>query len=129
VADVLLDTTFFIDLRRGDQSATELWSQIRRREIDAGYSSVTAYELWLSSELGRTDETFFRALFSLLEEVPLTTAAAQQAAIWLRELPRRTRDRRLRDALIAASAATRRDVVYTRNIRDFVRFYHNVRSY
>ena len=129
MADVLLDTTFFIDLRRGDQAATELWNRIRGREITAGYSSVTAYEPWLSTELGRPDENFFRALFSLLEEVPLTTAAAEQAAIWLRELPRRTRDRRLRDALIAASAAMRRDVVYTRNIRDFVRFYNNVQRY
>jgi predicted nucleic acid-binding protein len=128
VADVLLDTTFFIDLRRGDQSATRLWQQIRRREITAAYSSITAYELWLSKILDRSDEEFFHALLTLLEEIPLTARAAQQTAIWLRDFPRRTRDRRLRDAFIAASAGAGMTII-TRNVGDMTRYYSNVRSY
>ena len=129
MTDVLLDTTFVIDLRRGDQSAREIWQQIRQRSIAASYSSITAYELWLSKDLNSSDEAIFRVLFTFLEEAPLTVDAAAQTAIWLRDMPRRTRDRRLRDAFIAASAAERGEPVYTRNVRDFARFYPNVSSY
>ena len=129
MADVLLDTTFFIDLRRGDPAATQVWRQIERGELSAAYSSVTAYELWLSKRFERPDEMFFRGLFAFLEEEPLTAEAAAQAAVWLRRLPRKTRDRRLRDAFIAASAQARDEKVYTRNVADMRRYYANVTRY
>ena len=129
MAQVLLDTTFFIDLRRGDLPARRVWEQIRSGELTAAYSSVTAYELWLSKALDSSDELFFGALFSLLEEAPLRAEAAIQAAVWLRDVPRRTRERRLRDAFIAATARLRGEAVYTRNTADIRRHYANVKRY
>jgi predicted nucleic acid-binding protein len=129
VAQVLLDTTFFIDLRRGDLPARRVWERIRRGQVTAAYSSVTPYELWLSKTLDRSDELFFRAIFTLLEEAPLHTEAAIQTALWLRDLPRRSRERRLRDAFIAASARLRGETVYTRNTTDIRRYWSNVRRY
>jgi predicted nucleic acid-binding protein len=129
VADALLDTTFFIDLRRGDVGAAGLWLRIRNESISGAYSAVSGYELWLSKRLSQADETFFTAVFRLLEEAPLTAEAAVQAAMWLRDLPRRTRDRRLRDAFIAASAHLRGETVYTRNVADLRRFHQDVERY
>lgn len=129
MAQVLLDTTYFIDLRRGDPPAKRIWEQIESGEIAAAFSSVTPYELWLNKTLTRSDELFYHGMFTLLEEALLTPQAAIQTALWVRQLPRRTRDRQLRDAFIAASARERGESVYTRNVRHMRRYYSNVRRY
>ncbi|MCH8994664.1 MAG: type II toxin-antitoxin system VapC family toxin [Chloroflexi bacterium] len=129
MAQVLFDTTYFIDLRRGERGARSVWQQVANGQITAAFSSITAYELWLNKGLTRSDELFYHAMFSLLEEAPLTSDAALQTAQWVRQLPRKTRDRRLRDALIAATASQRGETVYTRNITHFRRYYPNVQRY
>jgi predicted nucleic acid-binding protein len=129
VAQVLFDTTYFIDLRRGERGARSVWQQVANGQITAAFSSITAYELWLNKGLTRSDELFYHAMFSLLEEAPLTSDAALQTAQWVRLLPRKTRERRLRNAFIAASARERGEVVYTRNFRHFRRYYSDVKRY
>lgn len=129
MAQFLLDTTFFIDLQRGDSGAARTWQRIELGDLAAAYSTITAYELWLNRSLVRSDEVFYQALFMLLEEAPLTTSAATQTALWMRPLPRRTRNRRIRDAFIAASARQRGEVILTRNVRDMRRYHPNVRRY
>ena len=129
MAQVLLDTTYFIDLRRGERGARRVWQQVANGQIVAAFSSITAYELWLSKSLTLSDELFYYAMFSLLEEAPLTSDAALETAQWMRQLPRKTRDRRLRDAFIAAAASQRSETVYTRNVRHFRRYYPNVQRY
>lgn len=129
MAQVLLDTTYFIDLRRGDRRARRIWGQVASGQLTAAFSSITTYELWLNKNLTRSDEVFYQAMFSLLEEASLTSDAALQTALWMRPLPRKSRDRCLRDALIAASASGRGEVVYTRNVRHFRRYYSNVQRY
>jgi predicted nucleic acid-binding protein len=54
---------------------------------------------------------------------------ARQAAYWLRGTGERPREDLIRDALIAATAAARGEVIYTRNVRDFQRFYARVKVY
>lgn len=129
MADLLLDTSFFIDLRRGDAGASETWTRIEVGAVAGAYSSLTAYELWLSKSLTRSDEVFYTGMFTLLEEATLTAGVARQTALWIRSLPRRSRERRLRDAFIAASAAERSEAVCTRNVRDFRRYPVSIERY
>lgn len=74
-----------------------------------------------SGGITHDEEVFYSSSFSFLEEVPLTTETAQQAAIWLRGLPGAFPESLARDALIAAAAMERGEPVYTRNVRDFQR--------
>jgi predicted nucleic acid-binding protein len=121
VADALLDTTFFIDLRRGDAGAVALWGSVASGALSASYSAIAAFELWLGNQ-SADEEDFYEAALFLLEEVALTASAAKQAGVWLRRIPARTSERLVRDALVAASASERSEPIYTRNQRDFGRF-------
>jgi predicted nucleic acid-binding protein len=76
------------------------------------------FELWLGNAHGLELE-FYDGLLSSLDVAVLTPVAAQRAGYWLRLLPREQQPRLSRDALIAASADHRDEVVITRNTRDF----------
>ena len=102
---------------------------VRTGRISAAFSSITVFELWVAEESGVDDERFYGGAFAILEEALLSALAAAQAAIWLRPFSRITRERRLRDALIAATAFERGEPVYTRNLRDFNRFPVKVETY
>lgn len=128
VSDALLDTTFFIDYHRGDPGAQSLWLEIADSGITAAVSAITVFELWVGT-LSRGEELTYRAMLMALDEAPLTNAEAEAAALWLRDASPRTSESVVRDAFIAATAMLRQEVIYTRNVRDFARFYSNVRSY
>jgi predicted nucleic acid-binding protein len=118
---VLLDTTFFIDLYRGDPSAAEVFNGIFAGEALGDYSPITAFELW-SGRLLAVEEDFYEAILAHLSEATLTTGAAKRAGAWLRGLPAPTNERLTRDALIAATAEELHQSICTRNVRDFQRF-------
>jgi predicted nucleic acid-binding protein len=129
VTDFLLDTTFFIDLRRGiNRGAQSLWDQLQAGETTAAYSPITIYELWVGQRLDRAEEVFYEAVLNLLEEAPLTSAMAKAAAAWLRQMGS-VSESLIRDALIAATAVARGDTVRTLNARDFSRFPVEVEPY
>jgi predicted nucleic acid-binding protein len=129
VSDGLFDTTFFIDLRKGDAGAMQLWSDVEAGRFTAAFCTVTVFELWVGSNFTSEDGEFYSRLFSQLNEVPLSAFAAAQAGIWLRGLSRLRRERRSRDAMIAATAWERSEPVYTRNIDDFLRYHARVETY
>ena len=129
MADLILDTAFFIDLRREDPGAVGLWTTILNARVVAAFATITAFELWQGSQFGSDDEAFYQGLLGRLEAVPLSAAAAALAGEWLRPYPRQARERLSRDALIAASAFQRLEAVSTRNVRDFSRFPVEVRPY
>jgi len=122
VADALLDTTFFIDIRRGDNDASTVWNSIVSGRMAASYCALSAFELWIASGMSHAEEVFCEFAFTFLEEVPVTRGAATQAAIWLRGLKTPYPEALARDALIAAVARERDEPIYTRNVRDFQRF-------
>lgn len=134
MADALFDTTVFIDYyheadeRRGDESARSLVEAVPEGSLTACYSALTAFEIWIG--LGRHEEEIdYLAVLDSLEEVPLNASMARGAATWLRALPPGQSEALFRDALIAATAAERAETLYTRNVRDFTRFYPDVRRY
>lgn len=118
----LLDTTFFIDLLRGDVGAVTIWREIVDGEFNAYYSPVTVTELWMSKFSTFEEERVLRAALQLMVEIPLSTPIAELAGSSLRELPA-VRSRQLTsDALIGSTALHERLTLYTRNQRDMHHF-------
>lgn len=121
MTDGLLDTTFFIDVRRGgDAGADKIWDEIRYGSRTGAFSAVTAYELWIGQRFSREEELLYESMFAVLEGVPIAVADASRAGQWLRGLTDRA-ESIFRDALIASSAHERDEAVITRNVRDFER--------
>ena len=129
MTDLLFDTTFFIDLRRGRSAgAIDFWERVQAGDITGSYSPITVYELWVGQRFDREEEVFYESILALLEEIPLTAVAAKVAASWLRPMAG-VSESLTRDALIAASAAGRVERVCTLNSRDFARFPIEVQPY
>jgi predicted nucleic acid-binding protein len=128
VADYMLDTAFFIDLRRNTSGANDFLRTIEAASVSGSYSAVTAYELWVGRGFSREEEVFYQAAFPLLEDASITASAAMSAGATLRQSGNRT-EKLFRDALIAASAQERKEVVVTRNVRDFEGLGAQVQSY
>jgi predicted nucleic acid-binding protein len=123
VTDGLLDTTFFIDLRRGRHAgARAIWERVQGGELSLSYCSVTALELWKGRMHSRDEELFYESMFDVFAEEPITVAAAKRAGLWLRDLDTNQARRLLGDALIAAVALEAGIPVYTVDSRDFARF-------
>ena len=126
----LYDTCVFIDYWRGDANACALIDAVRKQPGSASYSTLSASEIWQYSRLGRQEEIEFVALTRyFIQEASLSTTAAMKAGQWLRRHSRSARMKLAADALIAATAEERGDVVRTRNCKDFQRFYNNVQIY
>jgi predicted nucleic acid-binding protein len=128
MVSAVFDTTVFMDAFLGDGGASSLISWATRRPGTAGYSPVTIYELWLQ-DMSRTEQAFHQSVLMKLHEIAFVSSAAIQVAIWLRRHTRSTRLQRAADAMIAATAASLGATIYTRNPRDFTRFYADVQSY
>ena len=128
MADFLLDTTLFIDYYRRDSGADAIIASVISGSISAAYSPITVFELW-QGRMNRQEHLTHEATLSLLQEAVLTSNSAKMAGTWLRRFSSTTREAVIRDALIAASAAERGETIYTRNPRDFLRFYPDVRTY
>jgi len=129
MTEAVFDTTVFIDAYEGQGGAVELLRACRSRELDAGCSAVTIYELWLR-EMNRDEELFHTiATSSTIPSAAFTSDMALRVARWPKPLSRQQRLRLAADAMIAATAAILGATIYTRNPPDFTRFYTDVRSY
>ena len=128
MADVLFDTTVFIDYYRGDAGAKLLIDSLLAGSLTASYSSLTSFEIWIGIS-SRGEEIDFLAMLSQCEEAPLTASMARAAAIWLKGFSPRRAEGWFRDALIAATANERGEAICTRNVKDFERFAFHVRPY
>ena len=128
MADVLFDTTVFIDYYRGDAGAKRLIDSVVDGSLTASYSSLTSFEIWIGVNT-REEELDFLAMLGQCEEAPLTASMARTAAIWLKGSSPRRAEGLFRDALIAATADERGEAICTRNVRDFERLSIDVRTY
>lgn len=118
MADALFDTSVFIDFYRGEQGARLLFEQVRERSLAASYSTFTVFELWLGNMTQEEKNRHIDLLYEL-EEARFDGQVARTAADLLRGISSTARHRLLGDALIAATALTRSEPIYTRNARDF----------
>jgi predicted nucleic acid-binding protein len=128
MSDAILDTTVFIDARNGLAPALDLLARLRALGVSLRYSPITVFELWLRPML-RDEEAAHLGLLATCTEAPFDSRAARIMASWLSGHPRSGRKRMLGDAMIAASAASLGAAIFTRNPRDFTRFYTDVQGY
>jgi predicted nucleic acid-binding protein len=127
MTDAVFDTTVFIDSYKGIAGAVSLVEDVIRGHLAAWYSPIVVYELWVRP-MDRSEEFFHSATLALLREAPVSSREARQVADWLRGSPRAQRLRLAADAMIAATAASIGATIFTRNPRDFTRFYTDVKS-
>ena len=128
MSDAVFDTTVFIDSYKGNRGATALIETVTEGGLVGWYSPLVVYELWVYP-MARDEEFFHQAMLQVLRELPVSSRETRQVAEWLRPWTRPQRLRRATDALIAAGAASIGATIYTRNPRDFTRFYTDVQSY
>lgn len=128
MTDAVFDTTVLIDSHNRLAGAISLMEAASTGRLSAAYSSMSVFELW-AQEMSRDEETYHRANLIFLREVPFTSDLAMQVGVWLRSATRVQRLRLAADVMIAATAASLGATIYTRNPRDFTRFYRDVKSY
>lgn len=128
MTEAVFDTTVFVDSYLGHRGALALLKAATDGRVEAAYSPITAYELWVRP-MDRAEEIFHLAALSRLQEIPFTSTLARQVADSLRVVTRPQRLRLAADAVIAATAASLGATLYTRNVRDLRRFNADVRSY
>lgn len=130
MSDALYDTCVFIDYWKGDPAAFALIEGVRTGQVTASFCAISATELWQYPGLTRREEIEYMALTQFfIAKAPVSARAAVQAGQWLRSYSRNRRRRLAADALIAATAHERGEVVRTRNYREIQRFYSNVQGY
>ncbi len=118
----LLDTTFFIDLLRGDLGAVAIWRDIVSGNFRAFYSPITITELWMSQFSTFAEEQALRGTIELMDEIPLSGAIAELAGLSLRAFPISRIRQLTSDALIGSTALHASLSLYTRNQRDMQHF-------
>jgi predicted nucleic acid-binding protein len=127
--EALFDTTFFIDLLKGDPGAVALWQRVKSGDLIGYYSPVSITELWLSPRSVPAEEWYFDAVFNTLTEVPFTRDIARFAGEGLRPFPAERARRLFGDAIIGCTALMARLPLYTRNTRDLNLFAGATRRY
>jgi predicted nucleic acid-binding protein len=129
MSDYFFDTTVFVDWSNQNPAALALIDEVMGGRKTASYSPISYVELFQYANRSREEELAFFSLSRLLNEAPLTISISMAAGQTLRPLTRNQRRALLADAIIAATAESRNETIYTRNPRDIRRFYTNVQVY
>ena len=106
-SDVLMDV-----LRSEDHAVVSLWDALAKSETAMLYSAISAAEIWSAAR--PSDHVQVTRLFHPLLCVPVDREIGKQAGEYLRKFSH-TRDLRLVDALIAASAIRNQAALWTRD--------------
>lgn len=120
---MILDTTFLVDVLRGDESVEELVASLDERGV-ARASAVTVMELWEGIRLAEASDTERAAVESLLadlREIPFDRECGMVAGELSADLQRAGDPVDDPDLMIAATALVHEEVVVTRNVSDFER--------
>lgn len=113
----MLDTTFVIDLLRGDRAATERFGRLFEDGDEPYVGEVVLCELAVG--LRSASDPAFRAFVRAATFVQPPPDAAIEAGIWRRAAREQGRTLNLADALIAAASVSLGATLITRNRRDF----------
>lgn len=121
---MILDTSFVIDLMRGERKAVEKLEEFERSGEAIYLTAPTIYELFLGIALSRASDSEKRRVEEVLREqvvLPLDEEAARAAGELQGELMREGVPIDPLDALIAGIAVVRGERVATRNVKHFSR--------
>ena len=129
MADALFDTTIFIDYLDGDVDALRVINDVMSGSKSGSISAITTMEMWQTRNFDRRREIIYTSFAGIFDEVTVDHEVAKRAGESVRTMSRNQRRRLLADALIAKSALSRGEPVYTRNRRDISRFGAAVANY
>lgn len=114
---VLVDSDILIEVsRRRDPAIISRWRELSASESVVLFSPATAAELWAGAR--PSEHTAIKALFDALVCVPTDAVIGRLAGEYLRRY-RKSHSLELADAVIAASAATSRALLWTRNRKHY----------
>lgn len=131
--DVLLDTTFLLDLRYGDADAVSLARELDASSTRQRVSVITAFELYTGITQSDSPDAEHERVLDVIETkdiVPVDWPIATKAGRFHGTLVNDGNRVDVRDCFIAATALVLEEPVVTRNIDHFERFDGlTVRSY
>lgn len=127
------DTTFIVDLLRGDPDALTRLEQLEARNVPEKLSAITALELYEGLVQLQTQEAEKQAIRDVLRSkavVPMHHEIARQAGVLSGELRAKGAQIDREDCIIAATALQADEPVLTRNVNHFNRIPElDVRTY
>ncbi len=118
VSAYLFDTTLLLDYMKNppDPPPGGLAEEVFQLTSTASYSPISEAEVW-TGRMTREEEVKLSALLSVCQFAPLTSEAARRAGELLRNKDRSQIKAHFADALIAATAALRSELVATADAR------------
>lgn len=122
---MILDTSFLLDVRRGDSGAIRLASQLDSDHVYQRVSSITVAELFAGVPRSPNPEKEQQNIISVVlskEVVPIDERIAQRAGRLHGERYNDGTPVEMHDCLIAATAIDFEEPVVTRNVDHFERF-------
>jgi predicted nucleic acid-binding protein len=129
---VLLDTTFLIDLMRGDEDAIEKAEELSANLVQQRISSMTLFELEYGATRSVQTETERERIENVLASKPVhpaDTAVMQKAGRLSAELENEGTPVADGDVIIGATAEVLEEPVLTRNVDDFERIGIDIATY
>lgn len=129
---MLLDTTFLIDLMRGDEDAVEKATELEEDLIQQRLSSMTLFELYYGvarSDQPKEEREKVENILSSKPIHPADTAVMRKAGRLSGELANEGDAVGDGDVIIDATADVVDEPVLTRNVDDFARLHSDVETY
>ncbi len=117
---MIADTTFIIDLGRGDSRAINKLKQIKERKEALAITAVTSFEFFQG--YGNFNERELKVFSDLIGNaliIPLEHEEARLAGIIQSRLRKKGFQLEPLDCLIAGTVISGKDVLLTKNVKDF----------
>ena len=119
---MIADTTFFIDLARRNPQAMDKLNELRERKEALAITAVTTFELFQGSgKLSEAELKLFSRLIGNSLVIPVEHETAQLAGMIKNHLSKNGLQVGPLDCLIAGVVIVGKDVLLTRNVKDFSR--------
>ena len=119
---MIADTTFLIDLGRGDTGALKKINELNANNDPLAITAITIFELFQgSNEFGTKNFKIFTTLAGNALVIPLEHDTAKAAGIINRNLSKAGAKLEALDCLIAGIVLLGNDVLLTRNLKHFSR--------
>ena len=129
---MLLDTTFLIDLMRGDDGAVRKARELEEALVQQRLSAMTLFELYYGVARSDQPERERETIESVLASKPVRAAdtpVMRKAGRLAGDLETAGTPTDDGDAIIGATAAIVEEAVLTRNVRDFERLGVDIETY
>ena len=119
---MIADTTFIIDLGKGDSRAFKKLNELKAQKEALAITAVTTFELFQGcGYLSEKEFRIFSKLIGAAMVIPVEHETAQLAGLIKSKLERKGILIEALDCLIAGIVLLRKDALLTRNIKDFSR--------